>query len=48
MFQDQPVISAEDLRDFAASGFNRVPVMREILADIDTPVSTYLKRAGAP
>lgn len=48
MFHDKPAISAEDLRQFAASGFNRVPVMREILADIDTPVSTYLKLAGGP
>lgn len=48
MFHDKPAISAQDIRQFAASGFNRVPVMREILADIDTPVSTYLKLAGAP
>lgn len=48
MFHDKPATSAEDLRQFAASGYNRVPVMREILADIDTPVSTYLKLANAP
>jgi len=48
MFHDKPVISADDLSRYAAAGFNRVPVMREILADIDTPVSTYLKLADGP
>ena len=33
------------LRD---AGFNRIPVTREILADLDTPLSTYLKLADAP
>lgn len=48
MFQDAYAISADELRRYADAGFNRVPVMREILADIDTPVSTYLKLANAP
>ena len=30
------------------AGFNRIPVIREILADLDTPLSTYLKLADAP
>lgn len=30
------------------AGFNRIPVAREILADLDTPLSTYLKLADAP
>jgi anthranilate synthase component 1 len=29
-------------------GFTHVPVMRETLADLDTPVSTYLKLAAKP
>ncbi len=29
-------------------GYNRIPVHREILADLDTPLSTYLKLADAP
>ena len=29
-------------------GFNRVPLMREVLADLDTPLSTYLKLARGP
>lgn len=28
---------------FKAQGYNRIPVVREILADTDTPLSTYLK-----
>ncbi|RVU86187.1 anthranilate synthase component I [Leucothrix sargassi] len=31
-----------------AQGYNRVPLVREILADLDTPLSTYLKLANAP
>ena len=26
-----------------AQGYNRIPLMCEVLADLDTPVSTYLK-----
>lgn len=37
--------SAIDLR---AQGFTHVPVIRETLADLDTPVSTYLKLAAQP
>jgi len=36
---------AESLR---AQGFTHVPIMRETLADLDTPVSTYLKLASQP
>jgi anthranilate synthase component 1 len=32
----------------AAQGFNRIPLAREVLADLDTPLSTYLKLADAP
>src|SRR5215469_11382089 len=31
-----------------AQGYNRIPVVKEILADLDTPLSTYLKLADAP
>jgi len=31
-----------------ASGYNRIPVVKEILADLDTPLSVYLKLAQAP
>ena len=29
-------------------GYNRIPVMREVLADLDTPLSVYLKLANQP
>ena len=31
-----------------AAGYNRIPVDREILADLDTPLSVYLKLAAPP
>ncbi len=30
------------------SGHNRIPLVREVLADLDTPLSTYLKLAEGP
>ena len=32
----------------AAEGYNRVPLHREVLADFDTPLSTYRKLAAGP
>ncbi|PQJ94955.1 anthranilate synthase component I [Chromatium okenii] len=32
----------------SAQGYNRIPVACEILADLDTPLSVYLKLAAAP
>ncbi len=34
--------------ELAKQGFNRIPVVREVLADLDTPLSTYLKLANGP
>lgn len=31
-----------------AQNINRIPLMREVLADLDTPLSTYLKLANGP
>src|SRR5579863_8175356 len=33
---------------YKAAGYNRIPVVRELLADLDTPLSTYLKLADGP
>ncbi len=33
---------------FAEQGYNRIPVFREVLADLDTPLSTYLKLVDGP
>ncbi|MEQ8482833.1 MAG: anthranilate synthase component I [Pseudomonadales bacterium] len=37
-----------DFAALAAAGYNRVPVVYETLADLDTPLSTYLKLARGP
>ena len=41
-------MTPEQFQSLAAQGYNRIPVMREVLADLDTPLSTYLKLADAP
>ncbi len=41
-------MNAEDFIRLAASGYNRIPVMREVLADLETPLSAYLKLADGP
>ena len=33
---------------FAAEGHTRIPVVREVLSDLDTPLSVYLKLADGP
>ncbi len=33
---------------YAARGFNRVPLARDLLADLETPLSTYLKLGAGP
>lgn len=38
-------MTPEQFTTYAQQGYNRVPVCREILADIETPVSCYLKLA---
>jgi len=37
-----------DFERLAAAGYNRVPVWRSVLADLDTPLSVYLKLADGP
>ena len=39
-------MTPEQFSALARQGFNRVPVYREVLADLDTPLSTYLKLAN--
>lgn len=38
-------MTPENFQSLAAQGYNRIPVLREILADLDTPLSAYLKLA---
>src|SRR5690554_6044591 len=42
------IMNQNEFLRLAAQGFNRIPVVREVLADMDTPLSTYLKLADAP
>lgn len=41
-------MTSEQFHKLAQAGFNRIPVYREVLADMDTPLSTYLKLASGP
>ncbi len=43
-----PTSRPSDFADAARQGYNRVPVLREILADLDTPLSAYLKLGDGP
>ena len=41
-------MTVDQLSALAAAGYNRAPVTLQILADLDTPLSTYLKLARQP
>ncbi|QEA40988.1 anthranilate synthase component I [Pistricoccus aurantiacus] len=41
-------MTLERFDELAKAGYNRIPVTREVLADLDTPLSTYLKLASQP
>jgi anthranilate synthase component 1 len=41
-------MTPEQFSQLASEGYNRIPVMREVLADLDTPLSSYLKLAKGP
>ena len=38
-------MTPEQFERYAQQGYNRIPVSREVLADLDTPLSAYLKLA---
>ena len=42
------MISFEQFQRHAAEGHTNIPVVREVLSDLDTPLSVYLKLADAP
>ena len=41
-------MNQEEFKAYITQGFNRIPLMREVLADLDTPLSTFLKLADGP
>jgi anthranilate synthase component I len=42
------MISAEQFQQLADAGHNLIPLVREVLSDLDTPLSVYLKLADGP
>ncbi|MBC7989178.1 MAG: anthranilate synthase component I [Luteimonas sp.] len=41
-------LDAEQFQSLADAGYTRIPVVREVLSDLDTPLSVYLKLADGP
>ena len=41
-------MTESEFRELAARGYNRIPLTVETFADLDTPLSVYLKLANAP
>jgi anthranilate synthase component 1 len=41
-------MNQEQFEAYSAQGYTRIPLVREVLADLDTPLSTYLKLAAGP
>lgn len=41
-------MTSEEFQQLVSQGYNRIPVTREVLADLDTPLSTYLKLGSGP
>jgi anthranilate synthase component 1 len=41
-------ITLEEFNSLAAQGYNRIPLVMETFADLDTPLSLYLKLANLP
>ena len=40
-----PVITELEFKSLASEGYNRIPLMAEAFADLETPLSLYLKLA---
>ncbi len=41
-------MNQDEFDQLVKQGYNRIPLIREVLADLDTPLSTYLKLADQP
>ena len=42
------MMTKQEYQSQAAQGYNRIPLVQELLADLDTPLSLYLKLANRP
>jgi len=45
---NKTTMTPEQFNHYTQQGYNRIPVSREVLADLDTPLSAYLKLADGP
>tara|TARA_B100000929_G_scaffold103157_1_gene81633 strand:- start:4001 stop:5488 length:1488 start_codon:yes stop_codon:yes gene_type:complete len=41
-------VNAEEFAAYANEGYNRIPVVHDVIADLETPLSVYLKLANGP
>ena len=41
-------MTPEEFNRLRDAGYNRIPLSQEVIADLDTPLSTYMKLAGTP
>jgi len=41
-------MTEQEFQALAQQGYTAIPILREVLADLDTPLSTYLKLANGP
>jgi len=41
-------MTEQEFQALARQGYTAIPILREVLADLDTPLSTYLKLANGP
>lgn len=42
------MMEKEIYKAWVAQGYNKIPIVRRVMADLETPLSTYLKLANAP
>lgn len=42
------MLTLKQYQDLVAQGYNRIPLVQELLADLDTPLSLYMKLANQP
>ena len=42
------MLTHDEFSALAAQGFTRIPIVREVFSDLDTPLSVYLKLADGP
>ena len=41
-------MNAEEFSTYANEGYNRIPIVHDVIADLETPLSVYLKIANGP